>query len=293
MNYKTLLIAGGAVLASGAAGVAVGFRLAYRKAAFQFDEELKKQIEAAEQLFKMKYKVGMYRSPVEMVESVVASSGQTKVQMDAHKAAYDTRTTSSDPETLRRIISGLRKDEVGMPPGHPISGPPTNGHIPHVEVEENPSILGLTEDLEEATDEVNHNLFGDGDSEWPNYSEYIEENPRTREAPYVITVLEYSTGEENYDQATLVWYDEDEVEGLGVLADLADLPIEDVDMVVGEENMKKFGQWSGSSNTVYIRNERIRTDFEVARTRGSYAEAVGLKNRPKTKRKAARRGADE
>jgi hypothetical protein len=289
MNHKTVIIAGGASLLAAAAGFFAGDWFGVKRANAKFDEELAKQLEAAEQVFKMKYKVGMYGSPVEMAERRVPAGQVTKEQAEAARVAYG-KVSDLDEDGLKRIIEGLRKEEVGTPPGGPISGPPMNGH----KVETLPtSLLGLG-DNGDFDDTQTHHLFGDDEPEQPNYSEYIEENPRTRENPYVITVTEWGTSEHGIDdKVSVFWYDEDEEEGMGVLTDSSDIPIDDIEATVGWDNMSRFGMWSGSSNTVYIRNERLRCDFEVTRHRGSYAAAMGLNNPKKSKRQPARRGADE
>jgi hypothetical protein len=310
MNHKNVLIAGGVSIVTAAAGAVGGYFLAVRKTTEKFQQELSEQLAAAERVWMLKHKVGMYASPVTMVqqvEDVVPVEGQTQAQLDAHTALYKTDSWVTDDQDLGRILTSLRKDEPYQPVGSPISGPSVTGRRgSHDDDDHDPmsinhngsrSMLGLAEELEAATDEVNRNLFQvDDGPEWPNYSDYLEENPRRADEPYVITITEYDTGDAGFEQATVTWYDEDGIEGLGVLADAADIPIDDVDRVVGEANMEKFGMWSGTSSIVYVRNEKIRTDFEVHRHRGSYAVAVGLKlpNR-KSKRTpaAARRSADE
>jgi hypothetical protein len=303
MDKRVVAITASLAAASAAAGGVAGYFLGLSKGVYKFQKELTAQLAAAEKVFMMKHKVGMYRSPIDLVEKVennVPVEGQTEEQIAAHEAAYNTRSAVTDQD-LGKIIESLRKPEVGGRPGKPIIGGPnqveynvpdkSNGS--RVMPEEEASLLGMREELQDATDDVNHNLFEE-ESEQPNYSEYIEENPRTREAPYVITTTEFSTGDDNIDDTySLVWWDEDGVEGMGVLSDMKDNPIDDIEATVGWDNMEKFGMWSGSKNVVYIRNERLRCDYEVVRHRGSYAEHVGIKVQSQRKRKLARRGADE
>ena len=50
--------------------------------------------------------------------------------------------------------------------------------------------------------------------------------------------------------------------------------IDDINGTVGQDNMKRFGHGCDDPNVVFIRNEKLATDFEVLRHNGSYAEEV-------------------
>ncbi len=92
---------------------------------------------------------------------------------------------------------------------------------------------------------------------------------RTEEAPYIISVKEYSEGELDYDQATLTYY-----EGDGVLADEKEEHIPNIDEAVGDNNIPRFGHRSGDPNTLYVRNDALQMDFEIVRKEGKYKELV-------------------
>jgi hypothetical protein len=98
---------------------------------------------------------------------------------------------------------------------------------------------------------------------------------------YVITVEMFMEGDERFSQVTLTYWQEDDV-----LADENEMPIDDVDNIVGRANLEKFGHLSKDPNTVYIRNERIEVDYEVCLSKGSYAEEVhGItQERPRPRR---------
>lgn len=87
--------------------------------------------------------------------------------------------------------------------------------------------------------------------------------------PYVLTHDEYMLGERDFNQTTLTWYDGD-----GVLVDEQDMPVEDIEKTVGNENMYRFGHASRDQNVVYIRNERLSLDIEVLKSDGKYSEEV-------------------
>jgi hypothetical protein len=85
--------------------------------------------------------------------------------------------------------------------------------------------------------------------------------------PYVVHLDEY--GEEGYDTVCYTFYDEDEI-----LANERDEVIDNVDELVGLENLQRFGQGTGNVNIVLIRNEALTMDIEIARANGSYAADV-------------------
>lgn len=87
--------------------------------------------------------------------------------------------------------------------------------------------------------------------------------------PYLITVDQFMDDYENFDKISIVYY-----EGDDTLADERDQIIPDVERLVGQANLTKFGHASGDKNIVYIRNERIRADLEVAREEDGYAHMV-------------------
>jgi hypothetical protein len=95
---------------------------------------------------------------------------------------------------------------------------------------------------------------------------------RTEEAPYVISYEEYMENENGYTQLSMTYY-----AGDGVLADERDDQIEDLDDMVGENNLGRFGAWSNDAAMVYVRNHIRQLEFEIARTEGKYSvEVAGL-----------------
>lgn len=75
------------------------------------------------------------------------------------------------------------------------------------------------------------------------------------DTPYIISVEEF--GEEiEYDTMTLTYFEDK------VLVDDVDDVIEDVETVVGLENLKIFEEFPGCT-TIYVRNDIWKTDFEI------------------------------
>lgn len=88
------------------------------------------------------------------------------------------------------------------------------------------------------------------------------------DAPYVIPPEEF--GEvDGYDQITL-WHHED-----GVLADENDERVEDVGRAVGDDYADHFGEYD--DNAVYIRNDRLKVDYEILLAPRKYSEVLESK----------------
>lgn len=96
-----------------------------------------------------------------------------------------------------------------------------------------------------------------------------EVKTRTADRPYVISADEYFRNDTNYEQENLNYYDKD-----GVLCHENDEEIIDGDDIVGDDNLLRFGDGSNDPNVVYVRNDRREREYEIIRTRGSYAEIV-------------------
>jgi len=109
--------------------------------------------------------------------------------------------------------------------------------------------------------------LGDDPTEWN----------RSADEPYVISIAEYMENGKDQDSQTLRYWsdntltdDVDYTKGqdVGVYTDAR------ADEMIGLKNLKYFGMGSQVDDIVYIRNERIRMDFEVERQHESYADVV-------------------
>lgn len=89
--------------------------------------------------------------------------------------------------------------------------------------------------------------------------------------PYVIPPVEFAT-EDDYDVAYLTYYAD------GVLTDAQDYPVENVDELVGLDSLNHFGEYEDDS--VHVRNEAMRCDFEICRDLGKYSDVYQSGPRP-------------
>ena len=86
--------------------------------------------------------------------------------------------------------------------------------------------------------------------------------------PFVIPVQAYMDGEEMYEQYTLSYYTGDKT----LVYEDSDRVVEDVDQTVGFHNLHNFGVESGNDDTVYVRNVKKESEYEILRVDGKYSE---------------------
>lgn len=105
-----------------------------------------------------------------------------------------------------------------------------------------------------------------------NYSTISKEGDTSDETyvdfdrPYIIDYNE--VGELDYEVIELTYY-----EGDGVLADELDELVDDVDGTVGKTNLEKFGEY----DSICVRNDARRVDFEILLDVRSFADATYLR----------------
>lgn len=107
----------------------------------------------------------------------------------------------------------------------------------------------------------------------PEFKEMVAN--RDADYPYVITVDEYMDDCPEFEKQCVSYFEEDDI-----LSDERDIIIDDVESTIGVENLAYFGKYSKDNDIVYIRNERISVDFEVAFHPESYVKLItGFKKR--------------
>jgi hypothetical protein len=150
------------------------------------------------------------------------------------------------------------------------------------------TVTPYTPEERAAIDEVNKNVFEEAH---PNIRWDYEAEIKLRDGKhaYVIHLDEFREND-TYENSTYTYYEEDDV-----LSDERDTAIDDVDGLVGVDNLQRWGHGSNDINCVYIRNDELQLDIEILRSPGSYAEEVhGLKHSDDSGRRRRRpRGFDD
>jgi hypothetical protein len=126
--------------------------------------------------------------------------------------------------------------------------------------------IDLANEMEEVVEEVEKNIFDDSevDLSW-DYA--LEIKNRDGEVPYIIHVDEFKENAPDHQQTTYTYYEQDDI-----LADVRDVPCDDMDALICLGNLGHWGHGSNDVSIVYVRNEELRLDIEVVRDRGSFEE---------------------
>lgn len=90
----------------------------------------------------------------------------------------------------------------------------------------------------------------------------------TEEEPYVISPDVFGDKEE-YDTASLFYYEDD------ILTDYDDNRLDNIEDIIGYDSLSHFGEYE--DDTVYVRNDRRKTDYEVIRRAITYTEVLNDK----------------
>lgn len=101
---------------------------------------------------------------------------------------------------------------------------------------------------------------------YSNYEVTEEKGGTDVDEPYVISPEEFSENDD-YDTESLTYYAD------GILTDDVDNIIEDVAALVGEDSLTRFGEYEDDS--VFVRNDRTKTDYEILLDLRTYSDAVG------------------
>ena len=90
-----------------------------------------------------------------------------------------------------------------------------------------------------------------------------------QDGPYLISIEEFSDERREYSKISLTWFEIDTT-----LMDDREHLIDDVTSSVGNEFHVNFGFRSQDDNVVYVRNDKVGSDFEITRDQRSYQEVV-------------------
>lgn len=104
------------------------------------------------------------------------------------------------------------------------------------------------------------------DDGW-NFAEEVAK--RSEEHPYIIHQDEFAENQKEYNQVTYTYYALDQI-----LTDESEDKVDDQDGVVGVHNLHNFGHGADDYDVVFVRNDRLRLEFEICLTDQSYEEEV-------------------
>jgi len=232
---KILLVAGGASVVSLAAGLVGGFLYAKKLLVAAYNEQMEAEIERQKRYFSAVYKKGEFADPENLVK---AFAGEDEVE----KADLDDQT--KDAQELVRVLQKTKYNRVSV----------------------GPAKLELPKD--QPVKETK-SIFVDRGHDESDEAFRAAVAARTTKRPYILSHDEFMANEKDYTQITATYYAGDEV-----LVDAADdQPLIKPEISIGMNNLQ-FGLWSKDQNVVYVRNDKLETEFEVLYHEGKYAEVV-------------------
>ena len=288
------------IVVIGVSGVVVGATAGYvvyrwqkkrlvAKIEAEHDQRLEVEIEAMRKFYEKrsgKIKPKPFSSPEEAAKALLPKTNEDKLAEEAAQAlnTYEGDqpppgiVTSPEDDPREGTTSRVRYDKVKASPNAEAVGS---------------VVQSIAEDMkaepETKAEEISHNVFVQR-AVLDSWDQEAEESSRHAESPYVISHDEFMENSFEHQQNSLTYYRGDDT-----LVDERDQPIDEVEAVVGMENLRLFGHGSRDSNIVYIRNERIELDFEVTQNRGKYGEEVlGFQHAdfPNSRFRKGRRGDD-
>lgn len=167
-------------------------------------------------------------------------------------------------EQMYRSFADIPQEVVDE---HPSNGPrEADDTVPHLALVEDPEPeLDQEPDVAQTT----VSIFGDNEEDVWDWEEEgdLRTNLQFEGAPYILHVDEFMAKETPYAQATLTYYEGDEI-----LVDDKSVPVYNISEVIGDN--LRFGHGSNDRNMLYIRNDHLRMEFEVIRDRGYYQQEV-------------------
>lgn len=119
---------------------------------------------------------------------------------------------------------------------------------------------GLTDSTEEHDEHEEQTEYVD------IVNNYTSEEVSFMAVPRVIAPEDFGS-EDDYETETLTYYAD------GVLTDEDDIPIEDVDGMVGADSLTHFGEYEDDS--VHVRNDKRKCDYEILYDCRNYSDVVG------------------
>lgn len=124
------------------------------------------------------------------------------------------------------------------------------------DISEDATLTSEVAQLQKKVDELGYGITAD--------KEEVNLSMRSKR-PYIVSPEEFGEAE-GYDVASLIYYADH------VLVDDQDELVEDVEGTVGFESLSHFGEYE--DDTVFVRNDRLRCDFEIVKNLERYSDRI-------------------
>lgn len=220
-----------------AAGTAGGYLLAKKRITKAFELELDVQIKEAKDHYKGLSTITTEKPYSSPEEAVAALIPETPKNVQAALKTYGGHTLPA-PRTIAPVVI----DEA-------------------LEEEESGTVI------REVIQPKDQNIFAA-----PPVTIDLGESVREPGRPYLITEEDFMQNEHDFSQTTFTYYAGDRI-----LANTRDEVMDQVNQIVGHANLEKIQDLPEGKNTIYVRNEKYDSDYEIVVSMGKYSiEVAGL-----------------
>lgn len=286
---SAVILAGLVGAGLGTAGYFLAVKRLKSKMQEDFDIQLESAIAEMRRFYEIKFKDGKFATPAGAVEELLPEDVQQTIRTYRGEGG-EPQNVVLEGQTeihLGETMSPEEREEAMRKAGY------TDNQIAEVLGTNQLAVDALREKMRSGTPveitETTSNIFVDG----RNLSEFdyaAEVDRRNPDEPYIITHDEFMENENGWQQNTLTYYNGDDI-----LTDDKDVPIPDIDAVVGSDSLTKFGYGSRDKNVVYVRNEALESDYEITLSMGEFSKEVAGFNelRHSAPIRRFRRGDDE
>jgi len=275
VNKNIAITAVAAFVGGAAVGTGVTFLVVNKRAQRKWEAIANEEIQNVKDTYKLLRKEPPYDNPVTAVKAYIdrvnelqylSENAEEAAVMAANEAAEEAIDEAEEAvEELKETIDIVEE-----------------GHVDE--------FIVTDEEAEAAQSPVVRNIFDEirrrsAEIESTHSPEEFDAlKARDASGPFKISTEEFMDDENGFSKITITYFDGDDT-----LVDEREAVIPDIDGTVGRDNLHRFGEDSDSKDTVFVRNEKLRTDFEVVREEGTYTQMVlGLRDfkddRPKIKK---------
>lgn len=247
--YKTApAVVVGVFLIGAGVGVTAALYISRKRLKTQYEQLAEKEIEEAKRFYEQKARVTKNASPDVLAEKYHMTpepSGDEDIEIeeDDDEDVFPESTASHLIEDAEKIAN-------------------EKAYVSYDKVEAEARKEGVEEQIKKNLFEYHETVRND------DFDLDDELDKKKAGKPYIIEAEEFYENETDYSQTSLMYY-----EGDDVLADERDQPIRNYMQIIGHDNLH-FGRGSKDRNIVFIRNEKLEAEYEIARNHNKYSEEV-------------------
>lgn len=268
-----------------AAGAGLGYGIGYLATKKRLEAYIDQEIQSVKDTYAPFRKEGVFATPESAVSALIPDVEDPIYRQVISEEGYGDILENAEPDD-----SEESEDEDDFP-GNPEDSEEdeTVPELEHHNVWKEHGPKHADEDEESET--IEGEIVGDDEDDTePEILEVMRIFPRDPDHPYIISEHQFmDDGMHPDDKMDLLYFEEDDT-----LTDDHEHILNNVEYLVGINNLHQFGVGSGDRRKLYIRNEKTGADYEVIKDERSYTEAVlGVSQSPAKSRTLRMRDDDQ